>query len=181
MLTNAGLEFETAPADLDEEKIMAENIGKTPARIAEILAIAKACAVSKNHFDALVIGSDQVLEHNGKILSKAASTDDARKKLVSLRGQTHRLISAVCVAQAGKPLWLDTQRAMLTMQGFDDAMLDRYCAIAGNALTDNVGAYALEGAGVQLFDSVEGDYFTILGMPLLPLLKYLRQEHEIGL
>ncbi|MCB1720193.1 MAG: septum formation protein Maf [Alphaproteobacteria bacterium] len=183
MLRAAGLNFETRPANLDEAAIMAGALkdGKNPDEIATLLAIEKARSVCAQIPGALVIGSDQILECTGKILSKAANKNEAHEKLKSLRGKTHRLISAVCVAQNDKILWKTTQSAELTMYDFDDNFLQQYMECAGEALTRSVGAYELESLGAQLFDKIEGDYFTILGMPLLPLLKYLRENQGIGL
>jgi septum formation protein len=123
-----------------------------------------------------VIGADQVLECHGKILSKAKNKKAAADKLRFLRGKTHRLISAACVAKNGKIIWQGVQHADLTMKNFNDAFLKRYIAEAGDTLTGAVGAYALEEKGIWLFKKIEGDYFTILGMPLLPLLGFLQGE-----
>lgn len=179
MLKSAGLEFETQPADIDETPL--QNSGKPPAEIAQSLAEQKALNVSGRYPDALVIGADQILECEGRLLNKAADQKEAREKLKTLRGQTHRLISAVCVVQSDKILWRHQQTASLTMRAFDDVFLEDYIQQAGEALTRSVGAYELESLGVRLFESVEGDYFTILGMPLLPLLQYLQSEQGLKL
>lgn len=179
MLKNAGLIFECQPADIDES--IAQNSTQSPTEIAETLAAQKALHVSNNNSDALVIGSDQILECDATILTKAGDNQKASEKLKSLRGKTHHLISAVCVAQNGKTLWQKSARAALTMHDFSDEFLAEYVANAGEALTRSVGAYELEALGVQLFEKIEGDYFTILGMPLLPLLTYLREDHGVGL
>ena len=183
MLDAAKVKYTAIPADLDEDSITDEAVkgGKTPAQIASILASEKAKHIAKDHADALVIGSDQILECEGSMLTKASDENEAREKLKSLRGKTHHLISAVCVARGSQSLWQETQTANLTMHNFDDAFLDKYIVDAGIALTRSVGAYELESLGVNLFEKIEGDYFTILGMPLLPLLSYLRDEQGISL
>ena len=180
MLRAAGLEFETFPADLDEGKVL-QGKGLTPEDSALFLAQQKALVVSSKKQGDLIVGADQVLECGGRILFKAEGEDDAQEKLKFLRSKTHRLISAVCAVQDGKILWSATKNAHLSMRHFDDEFLKRYCEKAGPALTRSVGAYELESFGVQLFERVEGDYFTILGLPLLPLLAYLRDRHGIGL
>lgn len=174
MLKNAGLTFECIPADIDEQALQKRFTGNNPAELAVELARAKALSVSESHPACLVIGADQVLEINGNILTKAANKEEALDKLRTLKGTAHTLISAVTVAEAGKILWQDVQGAHLTMHDFDENFLQNYAAHAGDGLTAAVGAYELEGAGAWLFDKVEGDYFTILGMPLLPLLSFLR-------
>ena len=179
MLQSAGLEFESHPADLDENAITSaqQKLEKPPQEIAGVLACEKALHVAKNFPDAIVIGSDQILECENKMLTKAANRDEARAKLKKLRGKTHHLFSAVAVAKNDKILWQDTQCAFLTMYDFDDQFLESYLEKAGEALTRSVGAYELESIGTRLFESIEGDYFTILGMPLLSLLTYLRTQH----
>ena len=181
MLKNAGLEFDAQAAPIDETKVKEDNMQASPVALAGILANEKALSVSSKNPDALVIGSDQILEFDGQLLSKAKSPEMARGKLQDLKGRTHNLISAVAVCQNGQKLWQHTDIARLKMQDFDEAFLEKYCEQAGRALTANVGAYALEDVGVHLFESIEGDYFTILGMPLLPLLRYLREDHGVSL
>lgn len=182
MLRAAGLEFDARPAQIDEPALMRKLLSEwaTAPAVAESLAAEKALVVSRENPEAAVIGADQVLECGGQILSKAGNVEEAKEKLKSLRGKTHRLISAVSVAKDGKILWRATQEAHLTMHDFSDAFLEAYCEKAGAALTRSVGAYELEGLGVNLFESIKGDYFTILGLPLLSLLNYLRAEFGIG-
>lgn len=179
MLRAAGLEFEIRPAEIDES--VAQSSNAPPSEVAQELARAKALHVAAGHPDALVIGSDQILECEGQILTKAANKDEAREKLKTLRGKTHSLISAVTLAKNDEILWQQTGNAFLTMHNFNDDFLESYIERAGEALTRSVGAYELESTGVQLFETIKGDYFTILGMPLLPLLTYLRTQQGIGL
>lgn len=171
LLKNAGIKFRAIPADIDEKKF---SKGLKPVKAAQELAKRKALVVAAKNPGALVIGADQVLECGGKIFSKARDKKNAEKKLKLLRGKTHHLISAVYVVQDKKILWAHTGKAKLRMHNFDDAFLKSYMAKAGPALTRAVGAYELEGAGAWLFKSVHGDYFTILGLPLLALLKFLK-------
>lgn len=175
MLRGAELDFDIVPADLDEAALIKRHEG-SPEDIAALLAREKALDVAKHDNASYTIGSDQILTLNGKIFSKAKDAHAAREKLKALRGKTHRLISAVAVARGDGILWQYTAHADLTMHDFDDAFLETYMVKAGDALTTCVGAYALEAEGAWLFEKIEGDYFTILGMPLLPLLDWLRQE-----
>ena len=176
MLDGAGVAFAVVPADIDEQKIMRDMLQQNaaPETVATALAQAKALHVAQQNPGAAVIGADQVLWFNGRIFSKAKDIPEARSNLQAFRGNTHSLISAVCVAQDGKVLWQDVARADLAMRKFDDAFLDGYMGMAGDALLKTVGGYELENAGKMLFEKVEGDYFTVLGMPLLPLLEFLR-------
>ena len=179
LLTNAGIQFDIIPADIDEAAIITAFNAKnaSAAEIALELSERKAREVSKNNPDAIVIGCDQVLVLEGEIFSKAKDEDDARNKLLKLRGKTHHLISAVSIAKAQTTLWQHDDSAVLTMFDFDEDFLDNYVRVAGKALTRAVGAYEIEGAGAWLFSEVRGDYFTILGLPLLPLLAYLHDYH----
>lgn len=183
MLRAAGLEFEIRPAQVDEPALMRKLVSEwaTAPAVAESLAEEKALAVSREIPGAFVIGADQVLECGGQLMSKAKDEPEAREKLKALRGRTHRLISAVALARGGRTLWRAAREARLRMRDFDEAFLDAYCGAAGEALTRSVGAYELEGPGINLFEEIEGDYFTVLGLPLLPLLNGLRRECGIGL
>ncbi|MCB1562364.1 MAG: septum formation protein Maf [Alphaproteobacteria bacterium] len=177
LLKNAGLVFKAVPAQLDEDAFHRKHI---PTRdIALELAKAKALSVAQTHKDALVIGADQILEFEGALVTKAASKKEAREKLGAFRGKTHKLISAVSVVKAGTILWSVSDEAQLSMHNLSDDVLDLYCEKAGDALTACVGSYALEERGSWLFSAVKGDYFTVLGLPLLPLLAYLREYHGV--
>ncbi|NOT71930.1 MAG: septum formation protein Maf [Hyphomicrobium sp.] len=180
MLEAAGVPFEVVAANIDEDAIraamMTENDTLQPADIAVALSAEKALSVARAHPAALVIGSDQILAKGQRVYSKAATLGEARAVLERLRGRKHELISAVTIAQGGTIVWQSLDSAELTMRNFSDAFLDDYMARCGAALLQSVGCYQLEGLGVHLFDSIDGDYFTILGMPLLPLLAELRNH-----
>lgn len=182
MLQNAGLDFtvETSGVDEDEVKLSLSAERATPRDIAETLAELKAQRVSRRHPQALVIGADSTLACNGRLFDKPPTMEAARKQLQALAGQTHELHSSVVVARGGARLWHCNDRARLTMRPLPDSFLDAYLSRAGEAVTGSVGAYQLEGVGAHLFTKVEGDYFTILGLPLLPLLSFLA-GHGIGL
>ena len=178
MMEAAGLVFEVVPADVDEvairDTLRAGNSGIEPADVAEVLARAKAEMVSAAHPDALVIGADQVLALGDQIFEKPADLDAARDSLLVLRGKTHQLHSAVVLAENGETVWSASDVAHMGVRAFTPEFLGAYLATAGEKICSSVGAYQLEGLGVQLFEKIEGDYFTILGMPLLPLLGELR-------
>lgn len=180
MLSRAGLHFDVMPANIDEAAVKRSYGGDMPELLAAELAFQKARHVSELRSSDLVIGSDSILAVGGQVLSKAKDTNDAREKLSFLRGKTHRLISAVSVCRGGAEIWSHTAHSDLTMKHFSDAFLDRYIEEAGDVLTSCVGAYAVEDRGIRLFDKIEGDYFTILGMPLLPLLNFLEGEGAIA-
>ncbi len=182
LLHSAGLTFEVHPADLDEAAIkqvfLTDNTEARPADIAQLLAQTKASVVSEMYPHHLVIGSDQVLVHDGQILSKPNSASDARDQLLDLRGKTHELVSAVSIAAEGQIIWSFEDVAHLAMRAVSNQFVGAYLAEMGDAVTQTVGAYKLEGLGVHLFDKVQGDYFTILGLPMLPLLKFLRTRNQ---
>jgi septum formation protein len=176
MLANAGVPFTASAASVDEEAIKAsmQATGADVADVAELLAATKAQQVSRNHENSLVIGADQMLACDGEWFDKPANPLAARNQMEKLRGRTHELISAVCVVRDGDVLWHHIERARITMRPFSDAFTDQYIDKMGENISATVGGYELEGLGVQMFSHIEGDYFTILGMPLLPLLDFLR-------
>lgn len=183
MLAAAGVAFTVEPADVDEPAIRRELATKGlagPLQVAEILARAKAEEVSAKHARSLIIGADQVLALGAEILSKPADAGAARASLLKLKGRTHELHSAVALAERGAVIWSHVATAWLTMRDFSDAFLEEYLRRAGDRIGQSVGAYELEGLGVQLFDRIEGDYFTVLGLPLLPLLSELRLRGRIS-
>jgi septum formation protein len=178
LLTAAGIDAAIEPAALDESEIKrrVRADGGSSERCAAELAVAKAARVARKNLDALVIGADQILDCGGDWFDKPRDLAEAREQLRALRGRTHELVSAVTVTRDDKNLWRHVARARLMMRPFSDAFLDDYVAAMGERLCETVGGYALEGLGAQLFERVEGDYFSILGLPLLPLLAFLREE-----
>lgn len=181
MLRNAGVVFEAKPARIDEEMITASLLadGAKPHDIADALAEYKALRVVGSDPTGLVIGSDQVLVCDKKVYSKAHTMDEARVKLQELRGKPHQLMSAAVIFQDGKPVWRTIGRAQLFMCDFSDAFLDDYLEQSGEDILSSVGCYFLEGHGVNLFSRVQGDYFTVLGFPLLDVLDFLRGRGAI--
>ena len=181
MLEAAGLSFEVAPADVDEAALKRDLLGSgsTPSTIAAALAAAKAEAVSARLHDALVIGADQVLALGPDLFSKPVGTPAAREQLLRLRGKSHQLHTAACLATGGKAVWTHVEIATLTMRPFSDAFLADYLRVAGDRVCHTVGAYEIEGLGIQLFERIEGSLFTIIGLPLLPLLAELRARGVI--
>lgn len=184
MLTNAGLTFDVIPADIDEDSVKSAVLSADPyaepAEIASRLACEKARAVSRQHPDIPVIGADQILVFEDTIYSKVSALIEARAVLKKLRGRTHVLISGAALAREGEILWQGRDTARLTMREFSDAFLAQYLEQAGSGIFGCVGCYELEGMGIQLFDKIEGDYFTILGLPLLPLMAALRAQKVIA-
>lgn len=175
LLTKAGLGFSVHPAEIDERAATAGIAGED-AETARYLAGAKALAVSRQFPEAFVIGADQTLALDDVAFHKPESLAEARQQLSRLRGRTHHLFAGVALARAGQIIWDHVATAALTMRDFTDAERDRILALEGESILFSVGSYRLEGASVQLFERVEGDYFTILGLPLLPLLAGLRQH-----
>jgi septum formation protein len=182
LLEAAGLSFAIQPPGLDES-VMREAISGEgslgPHDVAEVLARAKAEAVSDLARQAYVIGGDQVLAFGGAILSKPRSMEEARKQLLDLSGKTHELHTSVALATNGEAVFAETNVATLTMRKLEPAFIGRYLAAAGPAVLESVGAYQIEGLGLQLFEKIDGDYFSILGLPLVPLLGALRREGVI--
>ncbi len=176
ILAAAGLRFGIRPAQIDERATEAKAGGLDAAQAAALLARTKANAVAATQTGHLVLGADQTLALGDKRFSKPANRTAAAQQLRALRGQTHALHSALALVEDGKVLFELVDTARLTMRDFSDRFLDDYLDMAGDAALGSVGGYQLEGIGIHLFERVEGDYFTILGLPLLPLLAYLRQR-----
>jgi len=175
ILNNAGVTFDAVVAGVDEDAAKAGLLseGASPREVADALAAMKAVKVSTRR-PGLVIGADQTLDFGGRLIDKVESLDEARALLLELRGKSHKLHSAVVVARDGQPIWRVVDSAKLSVRPFSDAWLDAYLASRGEALLHCVGCYELESEGVQLFDAVDGDYFTVLGLPLIGLLDFLR-------
>ncbi len=176
ILEDARVPFAHEPSGVDEGALKAELYSRPPREIARALALAKAQAVSARRPDALVLGADQVLETDGQLFDKPRDKSEARAQLVRLRGRPHRLVNGLALVRQGRGCWQYDDEARLWMRDFDDAFLDTYLAGAGPEILESVGAYRLEGGGAQLFARIEGDFFSILGLPLLPLLDALRRE-----
>lgn len=174
LLEGAGITFAIAAPGVDEDAVKVEFAGADGASLAAALADRKALAVSVREPGAVVVGGDQTLACDGRLFDKPADVEAACAQLRSLRGCVHELQSAVSVARDGVIEWRHVASARLTMRPFSDDFMSRYVAVSGDGLTSSVGAYRLEGPGAQLFERIEGDYFTILGLPLLPLLAWLR-------
>lgn len=179
LLTAAGLTFEVMPAEVDEADLKMGLTGSSPAEIATRLAAAKAAWVSVRHPAALVIGADQTLDLDGALFDKPADLAMARTHLARLRGRTHTLHAAIALATAGKVTWSHIAEAFLTMRTFSDSYLTEYLNRAGEAVCSSVGAYQIEGLGMNLFERIEGDHTTILGLPMLPLLGELRRRQHL--
>jgi septum formation protein len=177
ILRSAGIEFDVDPSKVDEDELKSVFVGRsmTPKAVAGELAAAKALDVSSRRPD-LVIGADQTLDLEGEMFNKARDIGEARRCLLRLRGRTHRLYSGAALARAGNIIWQYTASVSLTMRAFSDSFLDRYLACCGESLQGSLGCYHYEGAGIQLFDKVIGDYHAILGLPLVRLLDALRVE-----
>jgi len=180
MLENAGVAFEVRVAGVDEDAIKAASGDLDAAALAVRLAEAKALAVSRDDEAAWVLGSDQTLAFDGGLVSKAPSLDAARDRLKAMRGRTHQLHSGAALAIKGEVVWAGVDTVEMRMRDFSDAFLDAYLAAEGEGLLACVGSYRLEGMGSQLFEAVDGDYFTVLGLPLWPVLAELRRAGVIA-
>ncbi len=181
LLEQAGVKVTRDPPRIDEAELKASNRrkGAEAGVCAMALAEAKALTVAARHPKTLVIGADQILNCNGTWLDKPRGRADAKAQLAMLRGQSHELATALCVARDADVIWHDLQRPRLTMRQFSDAFLDRYIEGLSRDDMGAVGAYRLEGAGMQLFQRIDGDYFAILGLPLIGLLEFLRGQGEL--
>jgi septum formation protein len=181
LLTSAGLSFDICDSEVDEDanKVMLLDAGATPLEIARALAEAKALAVSSRR-PGKVIGADQTLNFEGRLFDKVGSLEAAKQRLLMLRGADHLLHTAAVVAEAGTVIWRSDTSPKLSMRSFTDNFLDTYMERNGGEVLSSVGCYQLEGEGLQLFDKIDGDYFSILGLPLLPLMCFLRSVGVIA-
>jgi septum formation protein len=180
LLANAGIDFEAVAADIDERAVQQTSGLTAPGEIAAHLAAQKALAVSAQRPGQFVVGADQTLALGTRLFSKPAGRPQATEQLRALAGRSHQLHSAVAVARDGKILFADATMARMTMRHLSEAEIAAYLDEAGEAVTSSVGAYQLEGLGVHLFKRIEGDHFTILGLPLLQLLAFLRSERLLA-
>jgi septum formation protein len=181
LLWSAGVPFETAGSGVNEEALKVELLSQkaSPSKIAEALAAAKALAVAWER-DGLIIGADSTIEFEGTLVDKATTMAEARERLQAMRGKDHLLHSAVVVARANDLLFHHLDTARMRMRDFSDQWLDDYLERQGEAILGSVGCYQLEGEGVQMFEAIDGDYFTILGLPMLSLLEFLRAQKVIS-
>jgi septum formation protein len=180
LLANAAIPFEAVPADVDERALQKNSGLSSPGEIAGLLAREKALFVSSNNPGRYVVGADQTLALGARLFSKPAGRAQAADQLRLLAGGTHELHSAIAVARDGKVLFAEVSVARMTMRRLSESEIEAYLDQAGEAVTTSVGAYQLEGLGVHLFERIEGDHFTILGLPLLPLLAFLREQGLLG-
>jgi septum formation protein len=180
LLANAGIKFDSDPADIDERSIQATSGLSVPGDIASLLAREKALNVSIRRPARYVVGADQTLALGPRIFNKPAGRAQAADQLRALAGRCHELHAAVAVARDGKLLFEHVSVARMTVRPLRDAEIENYLNAAGDAVTSTIGAYQLEGLGVHLFERIEGDHFTILGLPLLSLLAFLRSEHLLS-
>ena len=176
MLQAAGVELAVEPADIDEAAIKMAMLAEDapPADIAATLAEVKAMRISNRRAGQMVVGADQILICEGRLFDKPKDLAEAKTHLETLRGKTHELLSAAVIVRDGEPIWRHVGKARLTMRPFSESFVQTYIAEVGDTILNSVGGYHLEGRGAQLFSRVEGDYFTILGLPLLELLGFLR-------
>jgi len=180
LLSNAGIDFEAIAAEIDERAVQQASGLSAPGEIAGLLAREKALSVSMRQYGKIVVGADQTLALGMRLFSKPADRAQAAGQLRALAGRSHKLHSAVAAARNGKILFETVTIARMTMRQLGEAEIDAYLDQAGEAVTSSVGAYQLEGLGVHLFERIEGDHFTILGLPLLPLLAFLRSARLLA-
>lgn len=179
LLKNAGINFVSRPSPVDEAQLQAAHAALTPKQLAQKLAIAKAEALSQHYPQDVVIGADQTLDFNGRCLHKAHSVAEAASTISMLSGNSHALHASMAICQGGRVLFEASDTASLKMRQLTPAAIESYLIDAGPDVWSSVGCYHIEGIGVQLFEHVAGDYFTILGLPLLPLLAFLRKIGEL--
>jgi septum formation protein len=180
LLASAGIKFEAVPADIDERAVQQASGMTAPGDVAALLAREKSLSVSSQLSGRLIVGADQTLALGSRLFSKPAGRAQAAEQLRALAGGVHELHSAVAVARDSEIVFAALTSARMTMRKLDEAEIEAYLDEAGEAATSSVGAYQLEGLGVHLFERIEGDYFTILGLPLLQLLAFLRSERLLG-
>jgi len=180
LMTNAGLDFEVIVKPVDENAIKESMLAESARLrdIADALAEAKSLRVSRIE-DGLVIGADQIMVMDNQLFDKPNNMDEARERLKLMRGKTHYLVGAVVISENGVPVWRHLAKMKLTMRDFSDEFLEEYLKAEGELVTKSVGAYRFEGLGSQLFSNVEGDFFSILGLSLLPVMDYLRTRGAI--
>jgi nucleoside triphosphate pyrophosphatase len=176
LLAAAGIPIDVSPADLDERELEALSPSQQPATVATFLASEKALSVELSNPGRLVLGADQLLALDGRRFSKPGDRASARVQLLALSGRTHTLYSAIAFVQNASVLFEHVSMARMTMRALSDRFLEHYLDVVGDAATESVGAYQLEGIGIQLFERVEGEYFTVLGLPLMEVLDFLRQQ-----
>lgn len=179
LLVAAGIPVDVQAADIDERQVETEAQLREPDAIAALLAREKAAAVAVRHSGRLVLGADQVLALDGKCFAKPADSAAARAQLRTLSGRTHELHSAVALVHRSAVVFQHVATARLTVRALSDRFLDQYLEAAGSSVTQSVGAYQIEGLGAQLFDRIDGDYFTILGLPLMQVLEFLRRQGSL--
>lgn len=182
LLQNAGVEFEVLAARVDEEAIRDALVfdGASPTDLADALAEMKARKISEKRPDDLVIGCDQVIDFEGRIISKSGTRDHLKQQLKEMRGKRHDLLSAVVIYEGGKPVWRYVGKARLTMRDLSDSYLEDHLDRNWQDVRHAAGGYMLEGEGVRLFSNVSGDYFTVLGLPLIEVLSFLSQRGVIA-
>lgn len=181
LLTNAGISSEAVPADLDERAVARTAGVSSPGEVAALLAREKARSVSALLPGRIIVGADQTLALGERLFNKPLNREQAAEQLHALAGHTHELHSAVAVVRDGRQLFTHVAVARMTMRSLSPDAIERYLGTAGEAVTTSVGAYQLESIGVHLFERIEGDHFTILGLPLLPLLQFLRNEQLLAI
>jgi len=179
MLLRAGIACDVVPAEIDEGAVKQQFLRNGPEAIALVLAERKALHVSQNYSGRLVIGVDQILDLDGEIFNKPIDRGQARSQLIRLSGRSHELISAVSVVCDGQERWSHVDRARLWVRDLSEEFIDSYLSQLGDAAFTSPGSYQVEGIGIQLFDRIDGNHYTILGMPLLPLLTYLRTQQMV--
>ena len=176
LLKNAGVTFESCPSNVDEDVIKKQFFDKAPSDVAMILAYEKAKYVSNKYPSSYILGCDQVMDFKGKLLSKSKTYEEAKERLIELRGNWHTLCSAVCIFYNKQCVFENLTESKLLMRKFTDEFIDEYLESVEDTVLASVGCYQLEKQGIQLFEEIKGDYFDILGFPLLPILNFLQKK-----